>query len=85
MARMLWAFNVESGLSEKTGSAEAIDDMAGTEGFVFIPKPFKTVCTPRGPWVRSLIEEQGTTHTVDYSKVLDQAGKDRLVRIDKTR
>lgn len=85
MARILWAFNIEAGISEQTGEKEVIDDMAGNEGFIFVPKPFKTVCTPRGPWVRSLVEEQGTTHGVDYGEVLDQAGRDRMIKIGKAK
>lgn len=85
MTRILWAFNIEAGISDQTGVKNTIDDIAGSEGFIFVPKPFKTVCTPRGPWVRNLVEEQGTTHSMDYGEVLDQAGRDRMIKIDKAR
>lgn len=74
MAKLLWAFDIELGLSEVTGKQEEIDDIAGTEGFVFAPTPFKAVFRPRGPWARDLIERQGGTHTVDHAEILDQIG-----------
>ncbi|KAI7774785.1 hypothetical protein LA080_007790 [Diaporthe eres] len=46
----MWAFDVEVGISEVTGGKEVVDDLAGSEGFVFIPTPSKAVFRPRSPW-----------------------------------
>lgn len=83
MAKLLWAFDVEVGISDVTGKREAVDDLAGSEGFVFIPAPFKAVFRPRGTWARDLIEDQGSTHGVDYAELLDRAGNDRVTKLDK--
>lgn len=76
MAKLLWAFNIEVGVSEETGEREAVDDTAGSEGFVFVPTPFKAVFRPRGPWARDLVEGQGSTHEIDHGEMLDQIGND---------
>lgn len=83
MARMLWAFNLDVGLSEETGDKVIVDDMAGSEGFVFVPKLFPAVYTVRKPWIRSLLLDQGYTHITDHAKILDQAGKDRVLKLSK--
>ncbi|KAG8156933.1 hypothetical protein KVR01_013155 [Diaporthe batatas] len=75
MAKLLWAFDIELGISEVTGEQERIDDMAGTEGLVFSPAPFKAVFRPRGPWIRELIERQGNTHEVDHAEILAEIGR----------
>lgn len=83
MARMLWAFNLEVGTSEETKRKAIVDDFAGSEGFVFVPKLFPAVYSARAPWVRSIIHEKGTTHTVDHAKLLDQAGEERRIKFGK--
>lgn len=83
MAKLMWAFDVEVGISDVTGKREAVDDLAGSEGFVFIPAPFKAVFRPRGAGARDLIEDQGSTHGVDYAELLDRAGNDRVTKLDK--
>lgn len=83
MAKLLWAFDIEAGISEVTGEKEVVDDIAGSEGFVFIPTPFKAVFRPRGPWARDLVEEQGSTHAINHAELLDQAGNDRMPKLDK--
>ncbi|GAB1310101.1 O-methylsterigmatocystin oxidoreductase, putative [Madurella fahalii] len=77
MARMLWAFDVEAGISEATGQRHKVDDMDCTEGFVTLPKPFKAEMRPRGQWVRDVILRPGTTHGLDHAEILNQAGKER--------
>ncbi|KAH6663986.1 cytochrome P450 [Plectosphaerella plurivora] len=73
IARMLWAFDVETGVDEVTGERSVVDDMTCTEGFATMPKPFRAVMRPRGPWVRSILVKEGPTHGIDHSNVLDQA------------
>ncbi|KAJ4266140.1 hypothetical protein NW762_004120 [Fusarium torreyae] len=80
MARMLWSFNVSVGMNESTGLKHNVNDMDINEGFVAVPKPFKAVYTPRGPWVRDIILERGTTHHIDHAGILDGAKKDRLAK-----
>lgn len=83
VAKMLWAFDVEVGISGATGVREVVDDMAGSEGFVFVPTPFKAVFRPRDQRARDLIEGQGSTHDVDHAELLDMAGSDRIAKLDK--
>lgn len=83
MAKLLWAFDVEAGISEITGEREMVDDLAGSEGFVFIPKPFKAFFRPRDQRARDLIEKQGSTHWIDHAELLDQAGNDTMTKLDK--
>lgn len=78
MARLLWAFDVEAGVvDEKTGRRHPVDDMACTEGFITLPKPFRAVLRPRGAWVKDVVRGMGSTHEVDHSAILEQARKDR--------
>lgn len=82
MARMLWAFDLAVGIDD-TGKPAVIDDMAGSEGFVFVPKVFPALYTARTPAVRDCILGQGTTHTVDHVAILDKACKDRRGKVGK--
>lgn len=77
MARMLWAFDVEAGISEATGQRPQIDPMNCTEGFVTLPKPFKAEMRPRGEWARRVVLQSGTTHGIDHAEILNQAGRER--------
>ncbi|OJI98267.1 hypothetical protein ASPVEDRAFT_37711 [Aspergillus versicolor CBS 583.65] len=78
MARMLWAFDVEAGVvDEATGSRHNVHDMDCTEGFVTLPKPFRSVMRPRGEWVRDVILQAGTTHELDHSAILEAAKIER--------
>ncbi|CAJ2501106.1 Uu.00g039590.m01.CDS01 [Anthostomella pinea] len=77
VARLLWAFDVEPGLSESTGQRYQVNDMDCTEGFVTMPKPFRAVLRPMGPWVRDVIKQVGTTHAVDHVAILDEASRNR--------
>ncbi|KAK1765113.1 cytochrome P450 [Phialemonium atrogriseum] len=77
MARVLWAFDVEAGITESTGERHKVDDMACTEGFVTVPKPFRAVMRPRGQWVRDAISQSGTTHGLDHCEILNQARNGR--------
>ncbi|KAI6780605.1 cytochrome P450 [Emericellopsis cladophorae] len=72
MARMLWAFDVEAGIREDTGERYVVDDMDCTEGFVTLPKPFRTVMKVRGEYVTRIVKERGTTHNIDHAAVLEQ-------------
>ncbi|CAI7600135.1 unnamed protein product [Penicillium discolor] len=74
MARMLWSFDVEAGVvDEATGARHNVHDMDCTEGFVTLPKPFRSVMRPRGQWVRDAILKAGTTHNLDHSAILEAA------------
>ncbi|KAB5551056.1 cytochrome P450 [Coniochaeta sp. 2T2.1] len=74
MARMLWAFEVEPGVVDKsTGRRYKVDDMDCTEGFSTRPKAFRAVMRPRGQWVRDVVLEAGDTHGIDRAEILDQA------------
>ncbi|KAI1498864.1 cytochrome P450 [Biscogniauxia marginata] len=81
VARLLWAFNVEAGISE-TGEKVVVDDMALTEGFTTEPKPFNAVFHPRGPWVVDILNECDT-HQIDHSQYLDRAGEQRSINMEK--
>lgn len=83
VARIMWAFDVEAGVLASTGQRAEIDDMDCTEGFATKPKPFKAVFRPRGPWVRALVEKEGTTHSIDHAKMLDQAGQARMINVER--
>lgn len=83
MARVLWAFQLDIGKSEQSGSQAVVDDMAGSEGFVFVPEIFPAVFAARTATIRSLIRSLGTTHTTDHAEILDQAGEDRMIRLGK--
>lgn len=80
VARILWAFNIQVGVSKETGKRAVIDDIDGTEGLVFAPKAFGVVMEPRGPWVRDLIKTQCYTHSIDHSQLLNKAGEDRMLK-----
>lgn len=83
MARLLWAFDLEAGVSETTGKRVVVDDMDCTEGFVTMPKPFRASFRPRGDWVRDIVAAQCDTHGEDHVAILDQAGRERRVTIGK--
>ncbi|KAK8119960.1 uncharacterized protein PG998_004586 [Apiospora kogelbergensis] len=83
MARLLWAFDIEAGVSETTGKRVVVDDMDCTEGFVTMPKPFRASFRPRGDWVRDIVAAQCDTHGEDHVAILDQAGRERRVTIGK--
>jgi cytochrome P450 len=72
MARMLWAFDVEAGIREDTGKRHVVSDMDCTEGFVTLPKPFRSVMKVRGEYVTRIVKERGTTHNVDPASVMNQ-------------
>ncbi|KAI0007179.1 cytochrome P450 [Xylariaceae sp. FL0662B] len=66
ISRLLWAFDVEPGVSE-TGERVLVDDTKSTDGaLVAKPLPFKAVFRPRGPWVRDFIMRDCNTVDVDY-------------------
>lgn len=74
IARVLWAFDVEAGIvDDSTGRRYVVDDMDCTEGFISLPKPFKTVMRPRGQWVCDVVSNSGTTHGLDHAMILNQA------------
>lgn len=77
MARMLWAFDVEAGVVGEEGERYRVNDMDCSEGFVAVPKPFRAEMRPRGEWVVKVIRREGTTHGVDHSEIMNQAGIDR--------
>ncbi|KAI1453098.1 putative cytochrome P450 [Annulohypoxylon moriforme] len=76
IARLLWAFEIEPGLSEETGKPEFIDDEASTDGLVMRPLPFKVSFEPRGPWVRDIIMRECDTWGEDFTALLSKIGKD---------
>ncbi|KAJ5199660.1 Cytochrome P450 [Penicillium cf. griseofulvum] len=74
MARMLWSFDVEAGIvDEATGARHNVHNMDCMEGFIVMPKPFRSVMRPRGQWVRDAILKAGTTHSLDHSAILEAA------------
>lgn len=81
IARMLWAFEIEPGVSEDTGKRISIDPMAGKDGLVTRPLPFKAVFRPRGAWVRDVIAKDCSLDDFDLVKVLDQAGSDMALKV----
>jgi cytochrome P450 len=80
-ARLLWAFDIEAGMSEETGQQATIDPMASTPSFTAKPLPFKAVFRPRGPLVRELIEKDCDTHGFDLAEILDQVAADRTIKV----
>ncbi|ROT36447.1 cytochrome P450 [Sodiomyces alkalinus F11] len=79
MARMLWAFgDVQAGVvDEATGRRHQVSEFDCTEGFVTLPKPFRAVLRPRGPWARDAILKSGCTHGIDHAEILNQVKKER--------
>lgn len=77
VARMLWAFEVESGVVGEKGERHVVNDMDCIEGIVVTPKTFKAVMRPRGQWVTEVIRDAGTTHGIDHSEMLDKASRER--------
>ncbi|KAH7305581.1 cytochrome P450 [Stachybotrys elegans] len=77
MARMLWCFDVESGVATKTGAKHLVNDMDSIEGFVNPPKPFRAVFRPRGQWVRDVIAKCSDTHGIDHVNIRDQVKEAR--------
>lgn len=75
IAKVLWAFNIEPGLSN-TGEQVIVDPQASTDGLVAKSLPFMSTFTPRGQWVRDLIEKDCNTHGTDHAGVLKQIGID---------
>ncbi|KAH9908312.1 cytochrome P450 [Xylariomycetidae sp. FL2044] len=75
IARLLWAFDIEAGLSE-TGENLVVDSMAATDGLTSRPLAFKAVFKPRGPCVHKLIEKSCNTGEMDVTAVLDKIGQD---------
>ncbi|KAI0096816.1 putative cytochrome P450 [Hypoxylon sp. NC0597] len=76
IARLLWAFDIEPGLSEETGKPEFVDAEASTDGLVMRPLPFKVSFKPRGSWVRDIIMRECDTYGEDFTALLSQIGKD---------
>ncbi|ETS76286.1 hypothetical protein PFICI_11673 [Pestalotiopsis fici W106-1] len=77
VARVLWAFDVESAVDGETGEQIVIDPLAVTPGLSIKPRPFNAIFRPRGSWVRSLIEKEGNTHSADIDAILDQIAVER--------
>lgn len=52
IARLLWAFDIEPGLSEETGKAQFIDAEASTDGLIMRSLPFSLIRAARsmGAW-----------------------------------
>ncbi|KAJ5496506.1 Cytochrome P450 [Penicillium fimorum] len=74
MARMLWSFDVEAGVvDEATGVRYKVNNMDCRDGFITLPKLFRSVMRPRGQWVRDVILKAGTTHNLDHSAILEAA------------
>ncbi|RDW91754.1 hypothetical protein BP5796_01148 [Coleophoma crateriformis] len=80
-ARLLWAFDIESGILGEPGKRATIDPMASTPSFTAKPLPLKAVFRPRGRWVRELITKDCDTHIFNLAEILDQAAKDRTVKV----
>ncbi|RYP46631.1 hypothetical protein DL768_007195 [Monosporascus sp. mg162] len=76
IARLLWAFDIEAGLSEETGEPLFVDAVASTDGLVMRPLPFKASFKPRGPWARDVIMRECDTHGEDFTTILDQIAAD---------
>ncbi|KAF2683813.1 cytochrome P450 [Lentithecium fluviatile CBS 122367] len=73
IARLLWAFDVEAGVSD-AGERLAVDPMAATDGLVTKPLPFKAAFRPRGKWVEDIVMNEGDTHGIDFAKILERVG-----------
>ena len=69
-------------MDESTGKRHPVSDMDCTEGFVTVPKPFNAVFRPRGQYVRNILPKGGTTHDVNHTEILNEAGKERMKRKD---
>lgn len=80
IARLLWAFDIEPATDE-TEKQVVVDSLSFTEGFVIRPKPFNAIFRPRGPWVRDLIERECDTHSTDLAEILDQAARERAIKL----
>ncbi|KAF2877751.1 cytochrome P450 [Massariosphaeria phaeospora] len=79
IARVLWAFEIEPGLSE-TGERLAVDSMAATDGLVSKPLPFKASFKPRGSWVNDIVMAECDTHDVAFADILHRIGGDMAPR-----
>lgn len=73
IARLLWAFDIEPGLSE-IGERLFVDSMASTDGLVTKPLPFKAAFKSRGPWVDEIVMKECNTHDTNFVDILDQIG-----------
>lgn len=76
IARLLWAFDIEPGVSEETGKPVKIDPLAATDGLVMRPEPFKASFKPRGAWVSDIIKRECDTHGEDLTAILGQIEAD---------
>ncbi|KAI8958464.1 putative cytochrome P450 [Daldinia sp. FL1419] len=74
IAQLLWAFDIEAGLSEETGQPEYIDAEASTDGLAMRPLPFKALFKLRGPWVRDIIMRECGTLDSDFTSLLNRIG-----------
>ncbi|RAL15145.1 cytochrome P450 [Aspergillus homomorphus CBS 101889] len=74
VARLLWSFEINAGLSEETGEPIPVDPEACTYGLVMRALPFKARFIPRGPWVREVITREGDTYSTDHTALLRQIG-----------
>lgn len=75
MARILWAFDIKAGLSEK-GEPTTVEDVDSKDGLAMRPLSFKASLKPRDEKARQVIERECYTHDVDLGAVLSQIGVD---------
>ena len=64
IARCLWAFDFAYA-KDAQGQDIPIDENAYTNGFSTHPLPFKCSITPRGEWVKSVVEAECSTVDLD--------------------
>ncbi|KAI4594709.1 hypothetical protein KJ359_007512 [Pestalotiopsis sp. 9143b] len=82
IARLLWAFDVETAVDGDTGEKIEIDPLAVTPGLSIKPRPFNAIFRPRGPWVRDLVEKEGYTHSADIGDILDQIALEKMTKAE---
>ncbi len=68
IARLLWAFEFEE--ADKPSKLDP-DDMK-PHGFTITPGPFRIHLKPRGPWARSVIQQEWENADKDVSVVLGE-------------
>ncbi|KAI0018009.1 cytochrome P450 [Xylariomycetidae sp. FL0641] len=78
VARMLWAFRIEPGMTE-AGRRGLVDPDAGTTGLLTKPPPFNAQFLPRGEWVRLIIERDcADAVDQDPTELLNQVATNRF-------
>jgi cytochrome P450 len=77
ISRLLWAYDIRAGL-DANGEVAKIDDTILTSGFVWRPKPFPVVFTPRSTHHQAFILEEWDESEKDLTSILTSIREEQI-------